>query len=222
MQRRSLLLSTLSLGLAGSLGLLGPLLRSARAAQPIQLTEADREVLRRVDDYLNGITTVQARFVQSASNGSYSEGDLYVQRPSKMRFEYDPPTPLLIVADGYTLALYDTQLKQVTQVPTWDTPLWFLFKNEIKLADNLELTYLKHGGGSITMTIQEEQAEGNLSSVTLTFSEAPIQLSKWQVVDAQGLTVETGLINPQYGMQLDPKLFDLKELDVYRFQQQHR
>lgn len=218
MQRRSLLLSSLSLGLAGSLGLFGPLLRQALAAQPITLTEADRQVLSKVDDYLNGITTVQARFVQSASNGAYSEGDLYVQRPSKMRFEYDPPTPLLIVADGYTLALYDTQLKQVTQVPTWDTPLWFLFKNEIKLADNLELTYLKHGGGAITMTIQEEQAEGNLSSVTLTFSEAPIQLSKWQVVDAQGLTVETGLINPQYGMKLDPKLFDLKELDVYRFQ----
>jgi len=221
MQRRSFLQSVAGFGL---FGLLAPALGSALAgraalgASELKLTEADRALVGRVETYLNGLTTLQARFLQSSSNGSYAEGDIYVERPSRMRFEYDPPVPLLIIADGYTLALYDKELKQVTQVPIWETPLWFLFKDKIEIADNLVLTKLTYGAGSVNMTIQEQQAEGNLSSVTLTFSEAPVELRKWEVVDSQGLVVQTGLLNPRYGVAMDPALFDLKLLDVYRFE----
>jgi len=219
MQRRSFLQSAAAFGLFSLIApVLQATLRGARAATPVALSAADRDLVERVETYLNGLTTVEARFLQSASNGSYSEGDLYVERPQRMRMEYDPPVPLLIIADGYSLAIYDKELKQVTQVPIWETPLWFLFKDTVKLADNLVLTQLAYGGGSITMTIQEQQAEGTLSSVTLTFSEAPVELRRWEVIDAQGLTVQTGLINPRYGNTLDPALFDLKRLDVYRFE----
>ena len=221
MQRRSFLQSVAGFGL---FGLLAPALgnalagRAALGASELKLTEADRALVGRVETYLNGLTTLQARFLQSSSNGSYAEGDIYVQRPSRMRFEYDPPVPLLIIADGYTLALYDKELKQVTQVPIWETPLWFLFKDKIEIADTLVLTNLTYGAGAVNMTIQEKQAEGNLSSVTLTFSEAPVELRKWEVVDSQGLVVQTGLLNPRYGVAMDPALFDLKLLDVYRFE----
>lgn len=219
MQRRSFLKSAAQLGIFSLLApALAATLRRAEAAQAIQLSSQDRTLVETVERYLNGLSTVQARFLQSSSNGSYAEGDLYVERPSRMRMEYDPPVPLLIIADGYTLALYDKELKQVTQVPIWETPLWFLFKDQIRLADDLVLTSLDYGGGSVTMTIQEEQAEGNLSSVTLTFSESPVELRRWEVVDSQGLVVQTGLINAQYGASLDPKLFDLKLLDVYNFE----
>lgn len=216
MQRRSFLQSVAGFGL---FALLAPALgRAAQGASELQLTGDQRALVKRVEDYLNGLTTLQARFLQSSSNGSYAEGDIYVQRPSKMRFEYDPPVPLLIIADGYTLALYDKELKEVTQVPIWETPLWFLFKDKIEIADNLVLTALSQSAGTVTMTIQEEQAEGNLSSVTLTFSEAPVELRKWEVVDSQGLVVQTGLLNPRYGGSMNPDLFDLKLLDVYRFE----
>lgn len=216
MQRRSFLQSVAGFGL---FALLAPALgRAAQGASELQLTGDQRALVKRVEDYLNGLTTLQARFLQSSSNGSYAEGDIYVQRPSKMRFEYDPPVPLLIIADGYTLALYDKELKEVTQVPIWETPLWFLFKDKIEIADNLVLTALSQSAGTVTMTIQEEQAEGNLSSVTLTFSEAPVELRKWEVVDSQGLVVQTGLLNPRYGESMNPDLFDLKLLDVYRFE----
>ena len=219
MQRRSFLKSAAQLGIFSLLApALAATLRRAEAAQAIQLSSQDRALVETVERYLNGLSTVQARFLQSSSNGSYAEGDLYVERPSRMRMEYDPPVPLLIIADGYTLALYDKELKQVTQVPIWETPLWFLFKDQIRLADELVLTALDYGGGSVTMTIQEEQAEGSLSSVTLTFSEAPVELRRWEVVDSQGLVVQTGLVNVQYGASLDPKLFDLKLLDVYNFE----
>lgn len=216
MQRRSFLQSVTAFGL---FGLLAPALgRAALGATELKLTAKDKALIEKVEVYLNSLTTLKARFLQSSSNGSYAEGDIYVERPSRMRFEYDPPVPLLIIADGYTLALYDKELKQVTQVPIWETPLWFLFKDTIKIADNLVLTALSYGAGSVIMTIQEEQAEGNLSSVTLTFSEAPVELRKWEVVDSQGLIVQTGLLNPEYGVKMDPKLFDLKLLDVYKFE----
>ena len=216
MQRRSFLQSAAGFGL---FALLAPALgRAALGATELKLTEADRALVGQVEKYLNGLTTLQARFLQSSSNGSYAEGDIYVERPSRMRFEYDPPVPLLIIADGYTLALYDKELKQVTQVPIWETPLWFLFKDKIEIADTLVLTNLTYGAGSVNMTIQEEQAEGNLSSVTLTFSEAPVELRKWEVVDAPGLVVRTGLLNPRCGGAMNPALFDLKLLDVYRFE----
>jgi len=217
MQRRSFLTTLGSLGL---LALLAPALNPARAAQPVNLSAADRELLQKVQDYLNGIGTVQARFVQTSSNGSYAEGNLYIERPSRMRFEYDPPVPLLIIANGSTMALYDKELKQVSQIPIWETPLWFLFKDKIELADKLVLTDLTYGQGAVNITIQEEQAEGNLSSVKLTFSEAPIELRRWEVVDAQGVVVQTGLMNPSYGVSLNGDLFDLTKLDVYRFQEQ--
>lgn len=213
--RRDLLAGMAGIGLIGSLG---GLVGRARAATAIALSDGDRAVVQRVQDYLNTLTTVKARFVQSASNGSYAEGMVYVRRPDNMRFDYDPPVPILIVADGYAVAVYDRELKQVTQLPIWETPLWFLFKEPIRLDDKLVLTYLSYGQGSIVMTIQEEQAEGNLASVTLTFNESPVELRKWEVVDPQGVIVQTGLINPEYGVRLKDDLFDLRELDVFKYQ----
>ena len=102
MQRRSFLQSAVGFGL---FALLAPALgRAALGATELKLTEADRALVKRVEDYLNGLTTLQARFLQSSSNGSYAEGDIYVERPSRMRFEYDPPVPLLIIAAGSTMA----------------------------------------------------------------------------------------------------------------------
>lgn len=216
MQRRNFLAT---LGTLGLVGLLAPVLSPARAAQPLNLSAADKALLQKIQDYLNGIGTVQARFLQSSSNGSYAEGDIYIRRPDEMRFEYDPPVPLLIIANGSTMALYDKELQQVSQVPIWETPLWFLFKDRIELADELVLTELTYGAGAVNIMIQEEQAEGNLSSVKLTFSEAPIELKRWEVVDAQGVVVQTGLINPTYGVSLNDDLFDLSKLDVYKFEQ---
>ena len=195
------------------------LVKPAAAADAVNLTDKDRETLAAIERYLNGITTVEGRFIQSSSNGSYAEGNIWIERPDKMRFEYDPPVPLLIIASDRTLALYDKELKQISQVPVWDTPLWFLFEDEIKLDDSLVLTKLEYGAGEVVIRIQEEQAEGNLSSVTLTFSEAPVALRKWEVVDSQGVIVQTGLVNPVYGTQMNPDLFDIALLDVYQFTQ---
>lgn len=216
MRRRNFLQIAL---LSAALTKLPQLVKPAAAADALNLTDKDRETLAAIERYLNGISTVQGRFIQSSSNGSYAEGNIWIERPDNMRFEYDPPVPLLIIAANRTLALYDKELKQISQVPVWDTPLWFLFEEQIKLDDSLVLTKLEYGAGEVVIRIQEEQAEGNLSSVTLTFSEAPVALRKWEVIDGQGVIVQTGLVNPVYGNQMNPDLFDISLLDVYQFTQ---
>ena len=87
--------------------------------------------IRRIESYLNGLRTIEARFVQNNPNGSYAVGKLYVQKPGKLRFEYDPPVPLLLIADGSWLFQVDKELKQVSQYPLFDTPAQFLLNERI-------------------------------------------------------------------------------------------
>ncbi|MBY0431339.1 MAG: outer membrane lipoprotein carrier protein LolA, partial [Rhodospirillales bacterium] len=89
----------------------------AWAARPVQLSAQDLADVQRVEDYLNGITTLQARFLQASPNGATAEGTAYISRPGKMRLAYDPPSPILVVADGRMLVYYDSELKETSYAP---------------------------------------------------------------------------------------------------------
>ena len=88
----------------------------------------DAEALAKAEQYLNGISTLQARFTQVNPDGSSNEGDLYISRPGKMRLVYDPPTPMLMVADGVFLIYVDTQMKDVSHIDLNDTPAGLLLR----------------------------------------------------------------------------------------------
>ena len=110
-------------------------------------TGADDETLAQLLDYLNRIDTLKSRFIQVSSNGAYAEGDLYLDRPGRMRFEYDPPHPALLIANGVTLLYYDRELKQATFLPLWETPLWFLIREDDRSrTKDVELTGDRAGG----------------------------------------------------------------------------
>src|SRR3546814_9322993 len=89
--------------------------------------------------YLNDIKTLQGRFVQPSSNGAYAEGAVYLDRPGHMRFDYDPPTPVLIIANGLSLLYYAAELKEATFLPLWKTPLWFPIRAVVRFDDNVEI-----------------------------------------------------------------------------------
>ncbi|MEM7225084.1 MAG: outer membrane lipoprotein carrier protein LolA [Pseudomonadota bacterium] len=180
-------------------------------------TELDGDQLAavlRAEIYLNQIKSFQARFVQISSNGAFAEGEVFVDRPGKLRFEYDPPNPILLIADGINLLYYDKELKQSTFIPLWETPLWFLIRDQIDLSKGVEVTDVELAKGVIRMTLQEEDA-GDAGAVTLEFSDKPFALRKWEVVDPQGITTQVALINPEFGVALDKKVFDYGDLDVH-------
>ncbi len=174
----------------------------------------DRETLAQVLDYLNRIDTLKSRFVQVSSNGAYAEGDFYLDRPGRMRFEYDPPHPALLIANGVTLLYYDRELQQATFLPLWETPLWFLIREEIDLEEGVELQAIERRAATIRVTLRLSQ-EGGEGQVTLVFSDRPVALHSWEIQDAQGISTQVALVNPEFGAEVERSLFEHGELNIH-------
>jgi len=193
-------------------GGLGPA-EAAPAGTPgaVSLTTADKADIRRIETYLNGIRTMTSRFLQVSSDGTYSEGDLYFFRPGKMRLDYDDPKPIELVSDGVNLAYYDKELEQVSYYGLDSTQAAILLKDNISFSSGeVIVTSFERGPGVLRLTVikGDEPFEGNL---TLIFSDAPLELKKWAVTDAQGVTTNVSLLGARFGMPLAPGLFKLRE-----------
>lgn len=185
----------------------------AGAATRAALSPDDSAAIERAVRYLNNITTLRARFVQISSNGTYAEGDLLIARPGRLRFEYDPPNPALIIANGLSLLFYDRELKEASFLPLWETPLWFLIREKVELSDTMRVATVERARGTLRIALQDE-AMADAGTVTLVFSDRPLALRKWEIVDAQGILTEVSLLNPRFGVAVDPSAFDWSDLKV--------
>jgi len=196
-------------GLAFSLGALalGPMLPGAlRAAAAAAPTDGDKRDLGRIEDYFNGITTLQARFLQLSPNGRTAEGNLYISRPGRLRFEYDPPVPYLLISDGTQVIFYDKELDTPTYVSLSSTPLEFFLGPTVKLSGLVTVTNVERRPGILRITLVQTSSPKD-GQVIITFTERPIEVKKWALVDSKGTTVEVAIFDPRLGIKLDPKLF---------------
>ena len=201
--RRRLLASAARLLALSTLGL------SARAATPpraAQLSPQDQDELKRVQEYLNGIKTLQSRFQQFTQDGGVSSGTIYLQRPGKMRIVYDDPVPVLIVCTADTVYYYDKRLEQLSQIGIKDTPAWFLLRPEIKLTGDVTVTGMQRSPGVLRIAMTETR-QSDLGNLTVVLSDKPLELKQWTVVDAQQKPITVTLEDPHYGVQLSPLLF---------------
>lgn len=202
--------------MAGMATLLGALMlgapRLAFAAAP---TPDDRKDLGRIEDYFNAITTMQARFLQLSPNGRTAEGNLYIARPGRLRFEYDPPIPYLLVADGSQVIFYDKELDTPTYVPISSTPLEFLLGQKVSLTGSVTVTNVERRPGIIRITLVQTK-NPNDGQVIITFTERPIEVKKWAIVDSKGTTVEVAIFDPRLGLNLDPKLFKFENRKIFK------
>lgn len=185
----------------------------AAAAPPIPapLTPQDTLELQRVAAYLNNIRTMTAHFQQVANNGAISTGNLWVSRPGRMRFEYDAPTPIALLADSQSVYYWDKELNQTSKYELRQTPAWFFLRDPISFGPDVVVTRFERAAGMLRVTVVES-AEPDAGSLTLAFGENPITLRQWTVVDQQGKTTAVGLSNLQFGMALDPRLFQYQYL----------
>jgi outer membrane lipoprotein-sorting protein len=182
---------------------------SAIAAPPPRaaaLSAEDKADLGRIEQYLNGIHTMAARFQQFSPEGGTAGGALYVSRPGRMRFEYDKPVPILIVADGTFVAYIDNSLKEVTYLPIGSTPAWFLLRERISLSDGITITKFERGPGALRMSVIENKSPEN-GTLTLILSDRPLELRQWTIVDQEGKTTTVSLSDVKLGIPLDAKLF---------------
>jgi len=181
---------------------------TAQSAALADLSEQDRSDVARIQDYLNGISTVRAGFVQEAPDGSVAQGKIYLSRPGKLRVEYDPPVPILMVATGIWLIYYDGQLEEATYLPLRSTPLSFLLKDNISLETDVNVAGIERQRGLLRLSVTEPDDEGGSKGVvTLTFSDMPLELKAWVLRDAQGQSTRLALLDPRFGVEIPAERF---------------
>lgn len=170
------------------------------------LTDSDRAALARVEAYFNAMTTLRARFLQIAQGGGAAEGTAWIWRPGRMRFEYDPPEPTLLIAADGQFFHYDRQLRQPTIVPLSATPLSVLLRNPLRLSDDITVAAVERAGGLLRVTVHRtgQAAEGQIQ---LVLEEQPMALRQWVVLDPQGRSTRVTLSQAQTGERFDPFLF---------------
>lgn len=180
------------------------------AAAPAFAQTIDRAALARIETYLNGLRTLRARFLQVAQDGSSAQGTAWISRPGRMRFDYDPPEPLLLVASGGQVLMYDRELRQPTVVPASSTPLGLLLRPEIRLSGDITVTGMERTGGFLRISLHRTgaPAEGRL---TLSFSENPLELRQWTVLDAQGRETRVTLYEIDTTTRPDNRIFDFND-----------
>jgi outer membrane lipoprotein-sorting protein len=198
-------------GLAGRRALIAaamllPLAGRAQTAPATPLTAQDQADLRRIEIYLNGIHTLKARFEQIAPDGAPSGGVVWLQRPGKMRFQYDPPSPFLLVAGYGLLVFHDSQLQQTSNIPLGRTPLGLLLQDNLTLSGGITVTHIVRYPGQIQVTLLRT-ASPNEGTLTLIFADNPLALRSWIVVDAQRRATRVSLYDIQLGGTFDQSLF---------------
>ena len=187
---------------------------SLLAPQPItaSFNSKEKSEINRIEVYLNGIKSLRADFLQVSSNGNMATGKLYMARPGKIRFEYDPPSPILLLSDGYFLRYVDKDLEQVTHLWLDNTPIGFLLDEDIKLSESITVTKFSQNANVLIINLKNSE-KPEQGAISLIFSDKPLKLKKWVIKDAQGITTTITLNNSERAIELNPTLFKLTDVE---------
>jgi outer membrane lipoprotein-sorting protein len=194
---------------------LGLLALFVAASASAALTPTDQKEVDRAESYLNAVTILRARFLQVAPDGSTAEGTLSLSRPGKLRLDYDPPTPMIILANGDWLVYHDSQLDHTSYIDIDSTPAALLVKKDLHLnADGATVTNVAHRPGVVEISAVKEK-DPRQGKITLVFTEAPYQLKQWLVTDPQGQTTTVSLSDAHTDAKFDPHIFQDRDPHVF-------
>ncbi len=167
----------------------------------------DQADIARVETYLNGLKSMKAHFLQVAGDGGVTQGTAWLQRPGRMRFQYDPPAPFLLIAAHGVLTFHDAALQQTSNIPLGRTPLGILLADHVVLSGAVSVTALQRLPGQLQLTLARTDSPGD-GALTLIFADQPLALRQWTVVDAQRRETRVTLYDIQLGGSFDQQLFE--------------
>lgn len=184
---------------------------AASAATPAEasLTEEDRLALDEASAYLTSLENLQGDFLQVGPDGSVAEGKFYLRRPGRLRFEYQPPEDLLVVADGTWVAVKDSSAA-AQRYPMASTPLSLILAKNVDLREEARVLNVEEQPGSLLITLADRSGEAP-GQITLIFDRPKMQLRQWVVTDVQGLQTTVALRNVETGIRADNSLFVLRD-----------
>jgi outer membrane lipoprotein-sorting protein len=169
------------------------------------LSEQDRADVARIEAYIDSIKTLSAKF-QQTEDGQISRGRIFIHRPGRLRVEYDPPVPILVVADGTLLSYVDHELEQVSQMPLQQSTAWFLLRAPMRIDKGVTVTEVNRAPGSLRISMYQTD-EPKAGSVELIFTDNPIELKQWRVIDGNNKETNVGLYDIKLGGYLPNALF---------------
>ena len=168
---------------------------------------SSQATVKRLENYLTELGTLVADFTQIAPDGAIASGTFFLQRPGKMRWQYDPPNPILMLSNGSYLTYYDYELEQVNDIPLDETLAGFLARPDIRFSsDAIRIVDLREGAGSIRITLQQVNDPEN-GTLTLEFADKPLELKNIVLMDKLQQVTRIALSNQRYGQELDASLF---------------
>ena len=167
----------------------------------------------KVSNYLSSLQTVSGNFVQVGPDGTKTRGDFYIQKPGKVRFEYEPPSPIAIIADGSMLAVRDRKLATQDIYPLSQTPLRYLLSDRIDLLKDTNVVSVTADDVFISVTIEEKQLLIGTSRLMLMVGAKDGQLKQWTVTDPQGYDTTVAVYNLDTSRKVDPGLFKIDFTD---------
>ncbi|HAC58612.1 MAG TPA: hypothetical protein DCF73_09705, partial [Rhodobiaceae bacterium] len=182
-----------------------PAAEMAADGQERALGEEDRLALSEASAYLTSLESMQGDFLQVGPDGSVAEGRFYLRRPGKLRFEYEPPENLLVVADGTWVAVKDSSAA-AQRYPIASTPLSLILGKNVDLAEEARVLNVEEQPGSLLVTLADRSGEAP-GQITLIFDRPKMQLRQWVVTDVQGLQTTVALRNVETGIRADNSLF---------------
>jgi outer membrane lipoprotein-sorting protein len=163
----------------------------------------------KVSSYLSSLQTLVGNFVQVGPDGSKTKGDFYIQKPGKVRFEYEAPSPIAIIADGSSVAVRDRKLATQDIYPLSQTPLRYLLSDRIDLLKDTNVVSVTSDDVFVSVTIEEKQALIGTSRLMLMIGAKDGQLKQWTVTDPQGYDTTVAVYNLDTSKKVDPGLFKI-------------
>jgi outer membrane lipoprotein-sorting protein len=177
------------------------------APSAIALETDPATLLAQANGYFNGIATLTGTFVQIGPDGRRIGGKLTLAKPGRLRFDYDQPSPLEVVADGTSVAVRDRKLATQDLYFISQTPLKFLLREKIDLARDLSVTDVTNDPGGVRIMLEDRATLGGTSKIQLFFDNEVKTLSQWRITDPQGYQTTVQLSNLQKGKTVDAGLF---------------
>jgi outer membrane lipoprotein-sorting protein len=180
-----------------------------RPGESVPYDGSQHALVDRVSNYLSSLQTLIGDFVQIGPDGSRTVGKFYIQKPGKVRFEYEPPSMTDVVADGSTVVVRDLRLATQDVYPLSQTPLRYLLADQIDLARDTNLVAVSQDNTFITVTIEERQILVGTHRLVLMFGAKDTQLRQWTVTDPQGYETTVAVYNLDGSHKPDPDLFTI-------------
>ena len=181
------------------------------------LSPEQRAIIERVNNYLSNMQVMTGNFVQVGPDGRRTQGEFYISKPGRVRFEYDDPSPIELIADGQSVVVRDRNLATQDVYPLSQTPLRFLLADHVDLMKDTNLVAVYADDVFVTVVVEEKNSLVGTSRLMIMFSAKDMQLKQWTVTDPQGYDTTVAVYNIDTSKRPDPSMF---KIDYTRYSSQ--